>query len=270
MTIKLNDRIVFVIILIFGLTGCNSSNSQIESDPPIRLKVLSYNIYHGENMDGGSNLGMVARIIRSLDPDIVALQEVDSCTKRSGGIDIAKVLGKLTKMNHIFGKAMDYQGGGYGEAILSKYPIIETVNHSLPASGDHEPRAALEITMEIPSGKNIRFIGTHLDHTRNSEDRILQARTINDKVFTDSEIPMLLAGDLNAIPGSEVINIFLEKWMDATDGKARYNTPQETRRGRIDYILYFPEKTWKVVEYRVIDEKDASDHNPVFVVFELN
>lgn len=269
MRLKLIDRIVFVFILIFGFTGCNNNGSQVESNVPVRLKVLSYNIYHGENMDGGSNLAMVARIIRALDPDLVALQEVDSCTNRSGGIDISDVLGKLTGMYHKFGKAMDYQGGGYGEAILSKYPILETVNHSLPASEGHEPRAALEITMKLPSDKKIRFIGTHLDHTRDSEDRIQQTRTINEKAFTDSEIPMVLAGDLNARPGSDVINIFLEKWIDATDGKALYNSNQDTRRGRIDYIMYFPEIAWKVIEYRIIDEKNASDHNPVFVVFEL-
>jgi endonuclease/exonuclease/phosphatase family metal-dependent hydrolase len=234
----------------------------------VRIKVLSYNIYHGENMNGGSNLQMVARIIRSIDPDIVAFQEVDSCTTRSGGIDIAKVLGKLTRMNHIFGKAMEFQGGGYGEAILSRYPILESVNHLLPASPEHEPRAALEVTIEISPGEKLRFIGTHLDHTRDSEDRKLQARTINKKIFSGGELPLIIAGDLNARPGSETIDIFLKNWIDATDGKALYNTAQESRRGRIDYIMYHPEDSWKVIEYRVIDEKDASDHNPVFVVFE--
>lgn len=269
MRLKVAVKIILFVILIEGTTGCINRNLREEIDPQVRLKVLSYNIYHGENMDGGSNLQMVARIIRTLDPDLVALQEVDSCTLRSGGIDIAKVLANLTGMNHIFGKAMDYQGGGYGEAILSKYPIIESVNHSLPASEEHEPRAALEVTVEIPSGGKVRFIGTHLDHTRNPEDRILQARTINEKIFKGSELPLVLAGDLNARPGSDVINIFLEKWIDATDGKALYNTTQKTRRGRIDYIMYHPEESWKVVEYRVIFEKDASDHNPVFVVFEI-
>jgi len=258
-----------IIILFAGFTGCSVNNSKGNSDIPLRIKVISYNIYHGENMDGGSNLQMIARIIRALEPDIVALQEVDSCTERSGGINIAKVLANLTGMDYVFGKAMDFQGGGYGEAILSKHPVIESVNHLLPASDGHEPRSALEVIIKLESGEEVRFIGTHLDHTRDPEDRKKQAMKINEVIFMNDKLPMILAGDLNAIPESEVINIFLEKWIDATDGKAQYNSPKKTRRGRIDYIMYYPEESWKVKEYRVINEKDASDHNPVFVVFEL-
>ncbi|MFC2097662.1 endonuclease/exonuclease/phosphatase family protein [Bacteroidota bacterium] len=262
-------RKILLLILLSGIfSNCSNSNTQ-KKNIPVRIKVLTYNIYHGENMKGRANLDMVSRIIRSVDPDIVALQEVDSCTNRSGGVDIVDVIAKLTNMHHKFGKAMDYDNGAYGVAILSKYPILESVNHLLPASEVNEPRVALEVSIDIPSGERLRFVGTHLDQTRDSQDRMKQANKINDVVLRADDNPVILAGDLNARPGSEAMNIFLQKWIDATDGKAQYNTTIERQRGRIDYIMYYPEYYWKVIEYRVINEKVASDHYPVLVTFEL-
>ena len=93
------------------------------------VRVLTYNIFHGENMNGGSNLKRVAAIIDSLRIDIVALQEVDKNTNRANGLDLIAELETLTDMNGIFGKAMDYDDGEYGEGILSRYPLIEIKNN---------------------------------------------------------------------------------------------------------------------------------------------
>ncbi|HEY3237285.1 MAG TPA: endonuclease/exonuclease/phosphatase family protein, partial [Polyangiaceae bacterium] len=88
------------------------------------LRLVTYNTHHGECVDGRFELERLAAIIRSLDPDLVGLQEVDNLTVRSGNVDQARVLGELTGMRHAFGRAMDFDGGEYGEAVLSRWPIL--------------------------------------------------------------------------------------------------------------------------------------------------
>jgi endonuclease/exonuclease/phosphatase family metal-dependent hydrolase len=133
----------FLTILIVCIFTGSCPGAEIKS--PVRISVLTYNIYHGEDANGGSNLDAVAGIINSLKPDLVALQEVDNKTGRAKGLDLTAELSRRTGMKGIFGKAMDYDGGGYGEAVLSRYPIIETKNNLLPHTAKAEPRAALEI-----------------------------------------------------------------------------------------------------------------------------
>ena len=142
-------------------------------------------------------------IIKNTQADLVALQEVDFKTNRARGMDLVTELGWRTKMHSIFGRAMKYDGGEYGEGVLSEFSFISTRNVPLPHKVGSEPRAALEVLTILPSGDTIAFIGTHLDHQDNEEDRIMQARAIND-VFSRNRFPTILAGDLNAIPGSTV------------------------------------------------------------------
>src|SRR3546814_11505863 len=91
---------------------------------------MTYNIYHGEQAyePGKSNLQEVARVINTYKPDFVAIQEVDSLTGRSAELndckaqELLKKLGALNEMAGVFGRAMDYDGGGYGEDIVSRHP----------------------------------------------------------------------------------------------------------------------------------------------------
>ena len=94
------------------------------AEAPVRVTVLTYNIYHGEDANGGSTLDAVAKVINSLKPDLVALQEVDNKTTRAKGLDLTAELSQRTGMQGVFGKAMDFAGGGYGEAVLSRLPIL--------------------------------------------------------------------------------------------------------------------------------------------------
>lgn len=117
-------------------------------DDPI-LRVVSYNIKHGRGMDGKVDLDRTAKVLAKLKPDIIALQEVDKHCTRSGKVDIAAELGKRLKMDHRFGKFMDFQGGEYGMAVLSRLPIKTTRIHKLPRGA--EPRIALEVVVQANS-----------------------------------------------------------------------------------------------------------------------
>jgi len=112
------------------------------------LRLMTYNIHHGEGTDGKFDLERIAELIKAQRPDLVAIQEVDVKTKRSSGIDQAAELGRLTGMHYAFGKFMDYSDGDYGQMVLSKFPIKNARNLALPDGP--EPRTALAVEVEIP------------------------------------------------------------------------------------------------------------------------
>ncbi|KAA3631613.1 MAG: hypothetical protein DWQ02_16200 [Bacteroidetes bacterium] len=254
------STICFLLISFLTLTAQPVDSTRI-------IRVLTYNIYHGETMKGDFDLDLIAKVIKSVDPDIVALQEVDYKTNRARKMDLATELGYRTKMTPLFGRAMYYDDGEYGEAILSKYTFLQTINHPLPYSEGKEPRALLEATIVLESGDTIRFAGTHLDHTKNDYDRQNQAREING-IYNNSTVPTILAGDLNDTITSSAMKSLFKNWTSVY--QERQGTYPSSYAGRmIDYILFRPANKWRVVEKQIICDMWASDHCAVFAVLEL-
>jgi len=149
-------------LLLFGIIA-NAQNSQKETT----VRVLTFNILHGSTTKGDFDLDKIASIIKATNPDLVALQEVDFKTKRARNYDLVTELGWRTKMTSLFGKAMNFDGGGYGVGVLSKMPIIASRNFPLPSAQGNEPRTSLEVFVELVSGDTIRFVATHLDYNLN-------------------------------------------------------------------------------------------------------
>jgi endonuclease/exonuclease/phosphatase family metal-dependent hydrolase len=249
-----------------------------EADAPVRLVVMTYNIHHAAGMDGRLDVERIARVIRDARPDLVALQEVDGGTKRADGVMQAQELGRLTEMHHAFGPAMDFGGGKYGNAVLSRFPIERAVVASLPHNpgGQREPRSALGVYLRLPDGRQIAFGSTHFDHTRDGSDRLEQAKKVNEET-RDVEIPAVLGGDFNCEPNSAPMRELAKVWTlasgGATGGTALASTratfPSTQPRISIDHVLVKPRDRWRVVEATVIDEPVASDHRPVVVTLEL-
>src|SRR3990172_3828554 len=103
-------------LFLFSIITISVCTPVVQAAEPLRVRVLTYNIHHGEGTDGRIDLARIAAVIQRLAPDVVALQEVDKLTSRSEGVDQAAELGRLTKLHAAFGKAMDYAGGEYGQA----------------------------------------------------------------------------------------------------------------------------------------------------------
>lgn len=233
------------------------------------VRVLTLNILHGATTKGDFDLDVISDVINNTKPDLVALQEVDYKTKRAKNFDLTTELAQRTGMTSYFAKAMDYDGGAYGEGVLSKWPILSAKNIPLPHQPTSEPRAAAEITIAISPGDTIRFIGTHLDHLKDNRDRMMQVQAINQKLMP-SDYPSILAGDLNDTPGSEPIEILESKWSAAYQETTLEPTfPSDDPKGKIDYIMYTPKKAWKVLESKTICDEIASDHCGYLVVLEL-
>jgi endonuclease/exonuclease/phosphatase family metal-dependent hydrolase len=235
--------------------------------PPLR--VLSYNIHHGEGVDEQLDLPRIARVIRSAQPDLVALQEVDINVPRTKGVDQAAELARLTEMQVVFGKAMDYCGGQYGVAVLSRFPILESTNHPLPLRQDHEPRTSLVTHIRLgEGGPTVRFVCTHLDH-RSDDFRIEQVRGLDQFLRDQEPLPTILAGDLNATPESRPLGLLLAHWALAGQGNESTAAKSEDRRRAIDHVLLRAPDDWRVVETQLLDEPIASDHRPWLVVVQL-
>lgn len=251
-------RIVFLFVLISSAPSALMAQVQGQV-----IKVLSYNIHHGENMEGKLDIHGIATVILATNPDLVALQEVDSATSRVNKADQLKELAAATGMYIYFGKAMNYDGGGFGNGILSRYPIEKTQSIALPAKGEgSEPRTAAMVTVKLPGDSLLRFVSTHLDHLEDPADRIAQVNIIIKHALAQSALPLIVAGDMNALPASEEIGIFKEHFTDATE-KLGPTWPSDKPEQKLDYVLLYDKTKWHVMDAQVVEETVASDHRPV-------
>ncbi len=268
-------RLVFVVaILIAGVARAESS-----------LRVVSYNIHAGRGMDKQLDLARTAEVLRRLNADVILLQEVDSGTKRSGQVNQSEELGKLLGMHFYFAKAMNYGGGEYGNAILSKLPFSHTSTLALP--GGAEPRSAAIVEVTLPkdgakdekskAGLDVMLVSVHLDH-RKGDTHMEHVKMISDEVarlLAKRPAAAIWAGDFNATGSSPIWGVLKKEhgWtlpvlQAAPDtGKATFPSAKPARQ--IDWFLYrtngakskAPALT--VLEYNSVNEPMASDHCPV-------
>src|SRR5918993_3153708 len=175
---------ILVAILIMVTASCspklNNNTPGTETGGialPESLKILSYNIHHCNPPSAGTliDVDTIAGVIRKLSPDLVALQEVDVKTKRSGGIDQAQLLAEKTGMKSYFFKAIDHDGGEYGVAILTKLTVSNFKQYKLPtvAESKGEPRILATVTLKGKNGEELVFACTHLDAQSNPQNRLL-------------------------------------------------------------------------------------------------
>ncbi|MFW6172066.1 MAG: endonuclease/exonuclease/phosphatase family protein [Planctomycetota bacterium] len=295
-------RSVFLVLFAFiAVPWADGGNPA--ADDTLRLRILSYNIHHGEGMDGELDLARIAKVINAVNPDVVALQEVDAGTQRSEQVDQPAVLARLSDLNVVFGGNIRYQGGDYGNAVLSRFPIVRHKNHPLPRFDDGEQRGVLEVHVKLPDGAGtLLFLATHLDHRPGDRERLASAAAINKIAAGQAKPsakpsragtsdgggnfsnqnngtdhgpnrapprePALLAGDLNDVPNSETLRKFKTVWALA-NREVLPTFPAKEPDKQIDFILFRPDARWKTIDVRVLAEPVASDHRPILAVLEL-
>jgi len=116
------SKIPLLVCLMFSI----NLFSQTEIDSSRIVRVLSFNILHGATVNNDFDLDKIAKVINSVKPDLVALQEVDFLTNRAKKMDLVTELAFRTKLAPLFGKAMAYDDGEYGEGVLSRYSFLST------------------------------------------------------------------------------------------------------------------------------------------------
>ena len=246
----------------------NQKKLTTEDDQNLRLRILSYNIHHAEGVDGKLDVPRIAQVILSVEPDLVALQEVDKNTTRTGKVNQDIELANITKMNSVFGSNITFQGGQYGNAILSKFPIIKNKNFLLPNVDSGEQRGLLRSQIQISNKENVLFFSTHLDHRRSDTERLASAEAINQIISLDNKSPAILAGDFNDVPESPTLKELGKLWL-RTNKKILKTIPASKPSRQIDYIFVQPKERWKIIESQVLDEDIASDHRAIFSIIEL-
>lgn len=235
--------------------------------PPATVRVLTYNVHHGEGTDGKIDLPRIAAVIKAADPDLVALQEVDNKCRRSGGVDQTAELARLTGLHGRFARQIDYDGGEYGQAILSRAPTDAPTVHWLPGRPtDRERRIAAAVRATV-RGADLTFASTHLHH-RDPKLRTEQAAKL-DELFGKLGRPVILAGDFNATPDEEPLKLLSKNWTVAPAGRPSPTYPAVEPKKQLDYVLALQSGRVRVAEVTVIEEKLASDHRPVLAVLEV-
>lgn len=262
------SRLCCALLIGMIVTGSRGRRAGAEEHRPEPLRVLSYNIHHAEGIDGRLDLPRIAAVIESVRPDLVALQEVDRVVKRSGSVDQPAELARLTGMKVAFGGNISLQGGHYGNAILSRFPILQHENRLLPNVDRGEQRGVLDARIDVPGwSAPLRLLATHLDHRRDSRERVASAKAINALIASDRKARVLLAGDLNAVIGSEPLDVFETRWTHSSTNPLPTIPVAEPER-QIDFVLFRPANRWRVIEVRVLDESVASDHRPLLAVLQ--
>ena len=238
------------------------------------VTVLVYNIHAGKDAARADNLPRVAALVRSTGADLVLLQEVDRNTARSGPADQPAILSRLAGYPVAFGRTIDFGGGQYGVALLSRWPIrADTLVPLLvtPPPGqapvNREQRGVLVAEVASPAGP-ITVLNTHLDASGDDTWRVQEIRTVLEALARARGRggPVLLGGDFNARPESAVHQPirqagFRDAWEVCGRGDG-LTFPADSAVRRIDYLYLPPEATCE--EARVL-ASDASDHRPLLV-----
>lgn len=274
-------RILTAAALLLVVAACNKDENYNDKYgdraviPPKgqSLRVMTYNIYGARTTSpaNAADLDAIAEVIRRQNPDFVTLNEVDVFTNRTGkDVHQARDLAEKLGMEWHFSKAIDRDGGEYGDAVLSKYPILEKRSYRLPCAAEQpgEDRSLCVIRVQI-DGKDLYVASTHLDHLSGDASRLVQATEIRRIRDTELEGDLILCGDLNAIPSSNVIAT-MTSFLTNTGPIDQYTFPSDDPSRKIDYIMYAPIEHFGVQNCQVVSRGDqqvggvdASDHRPV-------
>ena len=259
---------LLALICLIGFFGCSVKKNLTGTSSSDQLKILCYNIHHANppSKMGFIDIDAIANVIKNANADVVALQEVDKLTKRSG-VDEAKVIAEKTGLNYHFFRAIDHDGGEYGLAILSRHEIKDAKLIPLPQKNVAEKRILSHVKLTV-QGEEFIFANTHLDASRTHDNRNVQMEYIL-KYFEDFKLPVILCRDLNSVAGSEAINMLDKQFKRTCVDDCPGTIPQDLPRRTIDYIA-IKNANWPVLAYDVIAETYASDHRPITAIFNIN
>lgn len=253
---------VLLMLLAATLLACNGKKQPqvAESNPATDISLMTYNVHNCIGLNGKRDYQRIAEVIRQANPDVVALQELDSVTGRNGGIYALDSLRIMTGMNAFFSAAIPYDGGSYGIGILSKEAPISC--RTLPMPGREEAR-----TLILAEFNDYVFCATHQSLTPEDQEAsvplILQALDSIGK-------PIFLAGDMNSQP-HETPQQLLRQHFTTLNDTAANTCPADQPNGCIDYIYAFSGNNYRfeVKQDTVIAETAASDHRPVLVTVQV-
>jgi endonuclease/exonuclease/phosphatase family metal-dependent hydrolase len=254
---------------LWCFAGCAQSQSASNA-ATAKICVMTYNIRHGRGLDNKVDLERIARLIKAEGADIVALQEVDKGTERTDRRDLAAELSALTGMTAVFSNNYHYQGGEYGNAVLTRFPVKQSTNLHYRMLRPGEQRGIIQLTLDV-HGREVLFMNTHIDYRADDSERWSNVSEIENVLQRHQKTPIIMCGDFNDTPGSRVHQRLSESLIDVWQRVgvgAGLTIPPVNPRKRIDYIwlskdgLIEPLRVW-------VPQTEASDHLPVVAELKL-
>ncbi len=241
---KKNLLLIIAILFVFSAQAQNT------------LKLMTYNIKNANGMDDVCNFQRIANVINNASPDVVAIQEVDSMTKRSGQKYVLGEIAGRTQMHAYFAPAIDFDGGKYGIGLLTRQVPVRL--QTIPLPGREEERALVLAEFE-----DYIYCCTHMSLTE--EDR-MESLKIVKSFTTPYKKPLFLAGDMNAEPESDFIKE-LQKDFQLLSNPKQHTYPAPEPKETIDYIAALKSNAngFALISAQVLNEPMASDHRPILV-----
>lgn len=247
------------------------TRDKTRADTAEGLRVMTYNVHSCIGLDGKVDVERVARVIAQANPDVVALQELDVGRDRSLGLDQAQLIARYLQMEFHFHPAMHMEEERYGDAILTRLPLRLIKAGPLPGLADKpklEPRGAIWAAVEF-NGQEVQIINTHLG--LQPRERLAQIDCLLGKDWLghpDCRGPVVLCGDLNAQPNSQVCRRIAAQLQDSQTVLAQHRPagtfPSRFAALRIDHI--FVSQAVAVTAITIPGSqlaKVASDHLPL-------
>ncbi len=252
--------------VMLGLLGCALAK---EPTPRPTFRVMTYNIHHGEGLDGKLDLNRIAAVIKESGADIIALQEVDKGVERTNRRDLPAELSALTGFTCVFSNNYHHQGGEYGNAVLTRFPVKQAGNHHFKMLHAQESRGLQHLVLAA-HGRELAFLNTHLDAGRDDRERWASVGEIETLLKSYADLPVVICGDFNAAPENRVVQklntLMVDTW-PLVSSEPGHTVPVKQPRRRIDFIWmskdapFSPIKAW-------LPYSEASDHLPVVVEFQ--
>lgn len=227
------------------------------------MRVMTYNIRHGAVPGGRVDLAALGEFCAEMEPDVLALQEVDQAAIRSGFADTTAVVSRATGMMSVFGRARRLGiGGRYGNLLLCRGPLSGVEHVKLPRDSRREPRGAILATASIEAANvPVSVAATHLGVTR--AEALRQLGYLLNTV-SRRPAPRILLGDLNL--GPETVGPACEGAGLTLADPDQPSFPAEEPEYRIDHIAV----TGLTVESVAVVEGPVSDHRAVIAELKLD
>ena len=241
----------------------------------MKLRVLTFNIQHCRSYiyrdEDRIDFDLFVDTIRCFDPDIVGLNEVRGEGSHPAYTAQAKYLAEKLGYHYYFYPALNIGGyGPYGNAILSKHPILKPEIIPIPdpvrdPNGKfYETRCVAKAEFALGGGLTVlvTHFGLNPDEARNAADTVCAA-------IDNAKTPVILTGDLNLRPDNPVLDPIRQRMTDTEDyfrcpGLMSY--PSDRPYEKIDYVFTSPSVK---VEFATIPQMEVSDHRPLFAVVEI-
>lgn len=251
---------VVVALLVGGSTVALQARRlpAVHDAAPGRLRMVTYNIRMGVGLHGRFDTAAIARALRAQHPDVVLLNEVDRGWLLNGGHDALDLLAARLHMRAVFAPAADPI---WGDAILTDLPVHRIHRHRLPAYGG--PTGAQAVSAVVDTGIGpVAVVATHLQPPPDAPPTG-QARRVGAVAagLADTGLPVVVAGDMNAKPGSPPMRAFAAAGLH--DGLAGYRPlrtyPSDRPVKQIDQVLVHR----LTVTAATAPAVTSSDHRPV-------